>query len=159
MNKFSVDQEKSLAIIKDIISRLKENDVVIHEDMIYEDIHGDTNNTTNVKPERHKIKLIEICTSLSEDDDINSYDDEILDLISNNEYNITNKVEIHFGSEIEDTDSILLTAHFHESQYECDISYTSVTYNKLYGFWIVDNIDCNGYLTILDFSDYTSCCI
>ncbi len=155
MNKFSVDKKKSLGIITDILFNLKkENDISYNEKCDFCD-----DNEYNIIPEKHKIKIAEISL---DNYDIDNFEIEFLNAIKEENYNISDEIEIYYGSKIEDG-KILLTAFLHDTQADSDISYPVFTYNEIYKCWIIkDNfwgakggICCNGIVTILDFSEYT----
>lgn len=165
MNIFSVDKDASLNIIKEIISHLKEDDSVsLNEKMNYSDIYGEEE-PENVVPFRHKLKVAEVglCDyAFLSSSRIQDNHEHFLKTVENKYYEITSDVEIHADSEITEENEIELTAYLHNSSAGGDVSYPTFTYYEPLQCWIVMDsfwdsefgIDCNGQVTILDFSEY-----
>lgn len=179
---FSIDKNEGLDIVRNIIVHLsKEGDVSINETMNIESFYSD--HQGGVINFKHKLCIIElelgldtrsyeepIIIELSPGDEVEddyadltlaSLSKEMYEAVNNEHYNRSNNIEIHHGSYIEN-DAIHLTAYLHNTSAECDVSYPTFTYDNQYqcfiikdDFWGAPNgIDCNGLVTILDFSNY-----
>lgn len=164
---FSTDKDISLKIIKNICNRLKnENDVCVRDDFDYRDFYGEKPDNYEYKSINlhHKLAIVELhLEGYNDKDDLAIVDDKFYTAIEKKEYDRSNCIEIYQDSKIID-DDIFLTSYLHETSTECDISYPSFTYDDKYKCWIIkddfwgakNGINCNGIVTILDFSDYTN---
>lgn len=159
---FQCDKEKTLQIMRNIIQLLKPDQICINNGFDIESFYGDEE-LDGVISHRHKIRVVELYIDL-DDLDESSYniDNESIAFyktIKDQKYNISDSIEIHHGSTI-NNDEISLVAYLHETQAECDVSYPKFTYDTQYNCWIIkddfwgakNGISNNGIVTILDFS-------
>jgi len=166
MNKpsFCIGKDQSLVIMRDVLSHLTEDgQIMLNEKMNWRDRYGSSSSSRAIA-QRHKIAVVEVEMSLPdyEDSKLSPETKEAFDLaVQNGDFNRSESIEIHHGSEIVD-DKIMLTAYLHGTQSECDVSYPCFTYDSTYQCWIIRDafwgaaggIDCNGIVTVLDFSAY-----
>lgn len=158
---FSVDKEKSLAVIKELLSHLKESDQIMISPTM------DSEYYDNPIDQRHKLAIVELfLENCNESDYIQEVSEQIYEAYNNSDYDRSDHIEIHYGSFVSQENSqdelIHLTAYLHGTQAECDVSYPCFSYDKQYECWIIKDdfwgakrgIDCNGTVTILDFSEY-----
>jgi hypothetical protein len=157
MNRLSIDKEKSLEIIQNILKELKEeNDISASEGFDEKDIVYNTTCT-------HKLRIAEISMYGIDNEDSNEYEYELSQRIEDEDYQFhSNNIEIYSGSHI-DNDMINLEIYIHGSNYDDDIRHLQFCYDESNEYWILkdswkkDNhleFDDDSLVVILDFSNY-----
>lgn len=160
--KFAVDKKLSLQIVKEMLSHLKDKkDVIYHENLEIDQGEVDSESEEewryNVVPYRHKLAIVEIELDWNTLQVSKKVSDHYIQLLNTKtlDYSRSDCIEIYAGSEIDSNSEIDLTAYLHGTQAECDVSYTTFSYDFTLQCWVSDEgINCNGIMTILDFSDY-----
>jgi hypothetical protein len=168
---FACDKDKSLQIVKDILSHLKtDNDVIYHENMEVDQGSDSDNEDSqyNVVPHRHKLAIIELGIGLDLFDISQNVSDHYTQLMSKEtytkylDYDRSTSIEIYGGSQIDSNNEISLVAHLHGTEFGSDISYPTFSYDSTLRCWLIrdsswgaeEGISGNGIITILDFTDY-----
>lgn len=162
---FSIDKQKGLDIMADLLSHLQTKDSIsVNKQFVARNYYLETDQP-QVIDFKHQLAIVELELDVMVDDVANrplcDFVNEVHQAIQNKQYNRSTSIEIHEGSGLEG-DTICLIAYAHETSAECDVSYPVFTYDDFYqcfiikdAFWGAPNgIDCNGIVTILDFSDY-----
>lgn len=160
---FSIDKDQSLMIIKNVLGHLtEEGQVSYNYDCNHLDLYGKEAKIPDIVGHRHRLAIVELeLENCGESDDVDDCLEAFHQAIKNGNWTRSTKIEIYFGSQIHN-DEIHLKAYLHETSAECDVSYPCFTYDGKYHCWIIKDtfwsatkgIDCNGIVTILDFTDY-----
>lgn len=153
---FQVDKEASLDVMRGLLAQLKdENDVLTDE--------GVNLFNKNIV-DSHNLRVVEMILWYDEDADEASKDpkdqeENMRNTIADEEYNVSDCIEIYYGSEIVN-DQIELHAYLHETSDDCDETYTTFIYSPQYktwiaeGFWDPSECSLGADVMILDFSAY-----
>ena len=175
---FAISKQKSLSIMEEIISHLSYDTnnttkdkyagpISINEKMDWKDCYDSDEFDefeTKITDFKHKIAIIELdLQSFSEKNDIDDINEQhaFYKSIKNKDWDRSTEIEIHNGSYIKN-DQICFTAYLHNTSASSDLSYPTFSYDELYNCWIIkdsfwgapNGINCNGIVTILDFSEY-----
>lgn len=159
---FSVDQQQSLDIVKELLTHLKnEKDISVNQHFDISQMY--LNDPPQTIEYKHQLAIIELHVDDCYHDAIDLADiqNEIAICVNDNDLDKSDKIEIHGGSYIENN-KICLQAYLHETSAEGDVSYPVFSYDSLYRCWIIkddfwgaaNGVDWNGNIMILDFSAY-----
>jgi hypothetical protein len=162
--KYSIDKRKSLEIIEGIFGHLKNPSDTIHHWNL--EIGSPYNSKSNVVAERHKLAIVEIERDdyIPESATLSDYYDQLINFDGIGEqvfYDIRSDwVEINGGST--EDDCILLDGYFGTASLGSDAASVLFTYDNTLKCWVKEEgtnenpakMDCNGQITILDFSEY-----
>ncbi len=162
--KYAVDKQKSLEIMSDIFDHLQdENDTVHHWDLEEGSYY---NSTSNAVVHRHKLAIVEIeYDGFSMGKEISDYYDQLINFENDDESEFSDTrftwVEINYGSNIY-CDEIVLGGYFGTTSLGSDASSILFIYDNTLKCWVAEEgtkdhpskLDCNGQITILDFSEY-----
>lgn len=154
---FCVDKAKSLAVMKQLLSHIKESDQIMISHRMNPERYD------NAIDHKHQLEIVEIFLDESDEfSDVSCVSEKIYEAYNNGDFDRSDPMDIHYGSFVSEEEDIIVKTSLYNTTIDSNVCDPSFTYDEQYQCWMIKNdlwgatggINYNGTITILDFSKY-----